>query len=57
MAEPTSELLYLEELPVRRRVASCTHVLDERQITALASEFAPQAGRPVRQLLIHRHPR
>lgn len=42
MAEPTSELLYLEDLHVGRRFTSRTHSLDERQITAFASEFDPQ---------------
>ena len=42
-AEPTSELLYLDDLHVGRRFTSGTHALDERQITAFATEFDPQA--------------
>jgi len=42
MTEPTSELLYLDDLHVGRRFTSRTHALDERQITAFASEFDPQ---------------
>jgi len=38
----TSELLYLDDLHVGRRFTSGTHALDERQITAFASEFDPQ---------------
>src|SRR5262249_52783599 len=40
--EPTSKLLYLDDLRVGRRFTSGTHVLDERQITAFAREFDPQ---------------
>ena len=40
--EPASGLLYLEDLHVGRRFTSGTHALDERQITAFASEFDPQ---------------
>jgi len=43
IAEPTSELLYLDNLHVGRRFTSGTHALDERQITTFASEFDPQA--------------
>src|SRR5207245_6989657 len=38
----TNELLYLDDLHVGRRFTSGTHALDERQITAFASEFDPQ---------------
>jgi acyl dehydratase len=41
-AEPTSELLYLDDLHVGRRFTSRTHALDERQIKAFAREFDPQ---------------
>jgi len=41
-AEPTSELVYLDDLRVGRRFTSGTHALDERQITAFAREFDPQ---------------
>src|SRR5262245_43146309 len=40
--EPTSVPLYLDDLRVGRRFTSGTHALDERQITAFASEFDPQ---------------
>src|SRR5229473_2381140 len=39
MIEPTSALLYLDDLHVGRRFTSGTHALDERQITAFASEW------------------
>jgi len=42
MIEPTSAVLYLDDLHVGRRFTSGTHALDERQITAFASEFDPQ---------------
>ncbi len=42
MTEPTSKLLYLDDLHVGRRFTSGTHALDERQITAFAREFDPQ---------------
>jgi acyl dehydratase len=42
MAEPTSELLYLNDLHVGQRFRSGTHALDERQIIAFAREFDPQ---------------
>src|SRR5258705_1795186 len=42
MAEPTSTLLYLDDLHVGRRFTSGTHTLDERQITTFAREFDPQ---------------
>src|SRR5260221_10936602 len=42
IAEPTSKLLYLDDLHVGRRFTSGTHALDERQITAFAREFDPQ---------------
>ena len=42
VVEPTSALLYLDDLRVGRRFTSGTHALDERQITAFASEFDPQ---------------
>lgn len=41
-AEPTSDLLYLDDLHVGRRFTSGTHALDERQIKAFASAFDPQ---------------
>jgi len=41
-AKPPSELFYLDDLHVGRRFTSRTHALDERQITAFASEFDPQ---------------
>jgi acyl dehydratase len=40
--EPTSGPLYLDDLRVGRRFTSGMHALDERQITAFASEFDPQ---------------
>jgi len=42
MTEPTSELLYLDDLHIGRRFTSGTHALDERQIVAFAREFDPQ---------------
>src|SRR5438552_4451619 len=42
MTEPTSKLLYLDDLHVARRFTSGTHALDERQITAFAREFDRQ---------------
>jgi acyl dehydratase len=42
MAEPTKELLYMQDLQVGRRFTSGTHALDEDQITSFAREFDPQ---------------
>jgi acyl dehydratase len=39
---PSGGPLYLDDLRVGRRFTSGTHALDERQITAFASEFDPQ---------------
>jgi len=41
--DTASGLLYLEDLHVGRRFTSGSHTLDERQITAFAREFDPQA--------------
>lgn len=41
-AKTASELLDLDDLHVGQRFTSGTHALDERQITAFASEFDPQ---------------
>ena len=48
MAEPGGKLqdqgprLYLEDLQVRRRFTSATHLVDEAQIKAFAAQFDPQ---------------